>query len=298
MGSILVRWLRELDRIIRGEATRPQALREGGGIDIAPGSVSVIIMALGLVYGLCMGSFALFKEGGPNFIQAVASAVKVPLLFFLTLLVTFPSLYVFNALVGSRLSLGSVLRLLIAGLAVMGALLASFGPIVAFFSASTTSYPFMKLLNVIVFTVAGILGLRYLLTTLHRLTVAMAPPPDSEKMPRPVTVPPDVRTEATPMDMPPIFRDAPPNAAQPPAPVPPAPRSPGALDVTGETMGRDVTTVFRIWVVVFGLVGAQMAWVLRPFIGAPDIAFTWFRPRESNFFESVFRTLGNLLGIG
>ena len=36
--------------------------------------------------------------------QLFASAVKVPALFFLTLAVTFPSLYVFNALVGSRLA--------------------------------------------------------------------------------------------------------------------------------------------------------------------------------------------------
>ena len=33
--------------------------------------------------------------------QLVASMLKVPTLFFLTLLVTLPSLYVFNALVGS-----------------------------------------------------------------------------------------------------------------------------------------------------------------------------------------------------
>ena len=73
---------------------------------------------------------------------------------------------------------------------------------------------------------------------------------------------------------------------------------PGALDAAGETMGRDVTTVFRIWVILFGLVGAQMAWVLRPFIGAPNLDFTWFRARESNFFESVFRTIGSLFGGG
>jgi hypothetical protein len=282
MGTLLTRWFRELDRIIRGEATRPQALREGGGIDIAPGNVSLIIIALGLVYGICMGSFALFKSSGPNFVQMMASAVKVPLLLFLTLIVTFPSLYVFNALVGSRLSLSSVLRLLIAGLAVMGALLASFGPIVAFFSASTTSYAFMQLLNVIVFTVAGILGLRYLLTTLHRLTVAISSTPDSSASPS------ASETSAPPVR--PVVQTVPNTAS--------APRLPGALDTAGETMGRDVTTVFRIWIIVFGLVGAQMAWVLRPFIGAPEMAFAWFRPRESNFFEAVIRTIGNLFGGG
>ena len=87
--------------------------------------------------------------------QIVASMVKVPLLFYLTLLVTLPSLYVFNALVGSRLTLATVVRLLVASLGVMVAVLASLGPIVAFFSVSTTSYPFMLLFNVVVCGVSG-----------------------------------------------------------------------------------------------------------------------------------------------
>ena len=56
-------------------------------------------------------------------------------------------------------------------------MLASLGPIVAFFSASTTSYPFMVLLNVVVFGAAGMLGLVFLLQTLHRLNVVMSDPP-------------------------------------------------------------------------------------------------------------------------
>ena len=55
-----------------------------------------------------------------------------------------------------------------------------------------------------------------------------------------------------------------------------------------------VKTVFRLWVVVFGLVGAQMGWVLRPFIGNPNLPFTWFRPRESNFFVAVLQAFSNL----
>ena len=110
--------------------------------------------------------------------QWFADTVKVPALFFLTLAVTFPSLYVFNALVGSRLSLVAVLRLLVASLAVNVAVLASLGPIVAFFSVSTTSYPFILLLNVLVFSVSGFLGLAFLLQTLRRLTMAhFAVPP-------------------------------------------------------------------------------------------------------------------------
>src|SRR5437764_951750 len=42
---------------------------------------------------------------------------------------------------------------------------------------------------------------------------------------------------------------------------------PGALEREPEqVLGRHVRTVFNIWVVVFGLVGAQMSWVLSPFL--------------------------------
>src|SRR5262249_57268077 len=130
-----------------------------------------------MVYGLCMGMVAVCGEKGPAPMQVLASMIKVPLLFYLTLLVTLPSLYVFNALVGSRLSLGGVLRLLIASVGVNVTVLASLGPIVAFFSVCTTSYPFMLIFNVVVFAVAGLFGLRFLLQTLHRLSVAGSPRP-------------------------------------------------------------------------------------------------------------------------
>ena len=42
----------------------------------------------------------------------------------------------------------------------------------AFFSAVTTSYSVMVLLNGAVFAVSGFLGLSFLLQTLHRLSVA------------------------------------------------------------------------------------------------------------------------------
>ncbi|MDR3633716.1 MAG: hypothetical protein P4L84_07750 [Isosphaeraceae bacterium] len=232
--------------------------------------MSLLLVFLGMIYGACIGCFALFGMGGPNGMQLVSSTLKVPALFFLTLLVTLPSLYVFNALVGSRLTPSTVLRLLVAALAVMIAVLSSLGPIVAFFSVSTTSYSFMVLLNVVVFGGSGILGLLFLLQTLHRLSVAESIPPED---PAPGAAPDDDQVVLTPVT------------------------EPGALDrLEGQVLGRHVKTVFRIWIIVFGLVGAQMGWVLRPFIGDPARPFAWFRPRESNFFQAVFHAFLNLFG--
>ena len=281
----MVTWIQQLGSILRGEATRLSALRTGT-INIPAGGLSMLIILLGMFYGACMGSFAVFNESGGEWRQLVATTVKVPLLFFLTLVITFPSLYVFNALVGSRLSLLSVLRLLVAALGVMLAVLASMGTIVLFFGLSTTSYPFMLLLNVVVYAVSGILGLRFLLHTLHRLTVVMEEPDTLASAPPVPPMPPAPgEQEAVKFDPPPEPLSTSPSVA----------RDPGALDrLEGRVVGGNVRTVFNIWVIVFGLVGAQMGWVLRPFVGNPNLEFTFFRSRTSNFFQGVWRALTEL----
>lgn len=243
------RGFRELDRILRGELTSL-----GGEPRIAAGRLTWVVVLLCMAYGACMGTFAVLSPDGPGPMQVLASMVKVPLLFYLTLVVTLPSLYVLNALVGSRLTFGSVFRLLSASLGVNVAVLASMGPIVAFFSACTTSYPFMVLLNVAVFATAGFLAMGFLLQALQRLS--------DEQWPANAAV---AAIEVEPA-----------TATRVPTARRPDPR---------------VRTIFRLWMVLFGLVGAQMGWVLRPFIGHPDLPFAWFRPRQSNFFEAVYHAL-------
>ena len=167
------RWLHNLDRVLRGETTRLGTMGEDS-LKIPLGGLLLVILLLAMLYGVCMGFFAGFREGGPLWMQWFAGIVKVPLLFFLTVAVTFPSLYVFNALVGSRLTFAAIFQLLVASLAVNVAVLASLGPIVAFFSVSTTSYPFIFLLNVFVFVVANMLGFAFMLQTLYRMGAASA----------------------------------------------------------------------------------------------------------------------------
>lgn len=41
------------------------------------------------------------------------------------------------------------------------------------------------------------------------------------------------------------------------------------------------------WLVLYIFVGTQLAWVLRPFIAAPDAPFQVFRDRKGSFYESV-----------
>lgn len=255
---------KDLDRLLRGEATTLAALTRGD-IEIEAARLPPLLMGLGAIYGICMGCFALTnKDFSTAILQTVSSMGKVPVLFFATLVVSFPSLYVFNALVGSRLSLASLWRLLVSSLAVMLTVLASLGPVVAFFSLSTDNYPFILLLNVAVFALSGFLGLKFLVGTLHRLTSVL------------------YEREAT--------FDAVQNAIQSSNTT----RDIGPLDRIARPTSRSVKHVFAFWVVAFALVGMQMSWVLRPFISAPNKPFILIAPRESNFYAAVSRQLWNV----
>jgi hypothetical protein len=252
-------WIKELDRLLRGEATQAAWLRKGE-LPISSDRLQLAIVVLGMTYGLCMGVYVILRGESASVLQVLSGMVKVPALFLLTLLVTFPSLYVFNALIGSRLSVATLWRLLTSSVALNMAVLASLGPIVAFFSLSTTSYSFMLLLNVLMFSIAGVLGLKFLLQTLRRLSVFA--PPDEE---------------------PPVISEG----------APPA----GPLEnASGSPAGRQVRMVFACWIIAFALVGAQMSWLLRPFLGNPSQPFSFFRARESNFFEAVWQHVAHLLG--
>jgi len=302
-------WFVSLDRVLRGEATQLSTLRSDT-IPIPLFGLSFVIILLGMIYGACMGCYSLLRPDGPVYDQVLASTVKVPALFFCTLIVTFPSLYVFNALVGSRLSLSAVLKLLIAAGGVNLAVLSSLGPVVAFFSVSTTSYSFMVILNVIVFAVAGLLGLSFLLQTLHRLSVQdqmeewrlrserarqFETPQKPEGAELPVLEATTEEATAPASEIAPAGQSSVAAAPlEPPAYRPDDPH--GALDrLQGQMLGAPVKAVFRIWLIVFGLVGAQMSWLLRPFIGSPDAPFQWLRPRGGNFFESVYHVIQNLI---
>lgn len=269
----MLTWLKELDRLLRGEATRPAALRRGT-VEVLEQELAAGTVILGALYGLCMGCYALVARDEPEYRQLLAAVLKVPALFVLTFGVTFPSLYVFNALIGCRLSLVTMLRLLIAAFSILLAVLASLGPIVAFFSVTTTHYPFILLLNVAVFAIAGTLGLGFLLQTLHRLSAANVNVEET---------PPSYEAAVLPADVP----DDTPVPSPPPTPVPP--RSEGVVSARART-------VFYVWVFVFALVGAQMAWVLRPFVGDPRQPFVVFRhfvvgrSENSHVFQGLWRT--------
>ena len=210
-------------------------------------------IVLGSVNGLFVGLYALGSLSSGGLAHLAACTVKLPLLFILTLIVTFPSLYVFAALAGFRLGFASTLRLLVASIAVSLTVGASLGPILGFFTLSTTSYPFIVLLNVALLGIAGCVGASFLLRALRSVGVT----PQAEENLR-------------------------------------VPDPEGGPDLQFRPALRSVDVFFSIWVVIYALVGLQMAWILRPFIGTPGSDFTLFRPRTSNVFESILQCFERL----
>ncbi len=264
----MMQWLKELDEVLRGHKADPALLAAGTRhIQITP-LVGVSIV-LGIVYGVCMGFYAVFGRAVPSYPQLLASALKVPALFFLTLVVTFPSLYVFSALLGVRLGPQDTFRLILAPIAVTLAVLASLGPITGFFTLCTSNYHFLKLLNFAFFVIAGVIGLTVLLGLLSRLEKAQSPPPTGTEGGG------DAAGPGTPAQF-------------------IASRS--ALPSSLNREKSNARTIFQIWLVIYALVGAQMGWIMRPFIGTPDLPFQIFRTREANIFVDLVQTIGRLLG--
>ena len=56
--------------------------------------------------------------------------------------------------------------------------------------------------------------------------------------------------------------------------------------------------LFRIWLVIYSVVGMQLGWRLRPFIGNPNSQFQFFREQgDGNFYITVWQSLINLLNL-
>ena len=119
----------------------------------------------GALYGLTMGMNHSIE-------QALVSAVKVPLLFLLTLAICLPALHFVGLLFGARARIGQTLTLLLAGVSLTCTLLAAFTPISLLFLASGSTYGFLLAMHVATFTFCGGAGLRSIHRNFERLRAA------------------------------------------------------------------------------------------------------------------------------
>jgi hypothetical protein len=62
-----------------------------------------------------------------------------------------------------------------------------------------------------------------------------------------------------------------------------------------KTERSNSTTLLYIWILLFGFVGTQLGWTLRPFFGDPNRPFALFRHISGTFYSDIFSTIGRLL---
>lgn len=144
-----------VEKILRNRIAFFMEIREGVELQTKIRAMLVSSITFFALYGAVMGS-------SHSLWQTMSSAVKLPILFLATLFVCVPSLYFFGLLFGSDQSLGQNLAVILTGITVTAVLLLSCAPITLFFLLTTSQYQFFKLLNVGIFTVAGLMGIVFL----------------------------------------------------------------------------------------------------------------------------------------
>jgi hypothetical protein len=209
------------------------------------------------LYGAIVGSFH-------SPLQAVSSAIKLPTLYLITLLVCLPTLYIFNVLFGSKQSIAQHFTYLLTAVSVIAILLCGFAPVTLFFlitiNDTLKDYSFFLLLNVAIFGLTGILGVSFLYQVMK---------------------PTMKETDELFLEPAKDFKDFKDDEV--------------AIVKSDAKQSVQVrTSILRFWLVLYGFVGSQLGWVLRPFFGSPG-QFELFRPREDNFITGVWNALMNLL---
>ncbi|WP_030486390.1 hypothetical protein [Micromonospora chokoriensis] len=266
-------------------------------------------------------------------LMALTSALKLPLLFLVTLAICLPTLYLFNLVFGARLSVRQSLALVMVAITVTSMLAVAFAPISLFFLITANDYGFFKLLNVAILTLSALVGLRFLTGGMQVLNdhgllapeaakaqavpagsapaAVPAVPAGSPPVAEPVAVPVGAAvaestsngaatTAPAPAQVPAQWTGQPAGA-----PIPPGAQLPGhpvqrpwesrPQVRRGEPTQRPASmTLLYIWILLFGFVGTQLAWTLRPFFGDPGQDFAFFRSIDGNFYAEILRTIANL----
>ena len=119
-------------------------------------SLLLLLVGGGLLYGATMGSYTGLWEGRPT--QLLYSALKVPLLLFLSFAVALPSFFALNTLLGLRDDLPAVLRGIVSAQTALTLVLASLAPLTLTFYAASDDYPVAILWNGGMFLIATLAG--------------------------------------------------------------------------------------------------------------------------------------------
>jgi len=173
-----------------------------------------------------------------SLLQAASSAAKVFFLFGLTLAICLPTLHFIGLLFGARVRLEQTLTVLLGGVSLTGTLLGAFAPISLFFLFSGSSYEFLLLLHVAVFSFCGGAGLLSVRRNMREIA--------------------------------------------------------GRAEDDDEARRRS-NRLMNVWFGVYMFIGAQMSFILSPFVGRSE-EFFFLVSKKGDFFSYVFDAMLRFLG--
>jgi hypothetical protein len=189
------------------------------------------------------------------------------------------------------------ITLIMTCITVMSVLALAFAPISLFFLITAHNYEFIKLLNVSILVLSALVGLRFLTSGMAALNAYQQQQLAAEQAVAAAAEQAAAQAEIAAI---PAQSDGSLVAAQGAGGVAVLPMAPAAPSLVirpalAPPPPRPASmTLLYIWILLFGFVGTQLAWTLRPFFGSPDEPFQVFRHLEGTFYEDIFRTIGNL----
>lgn len=151
-NSIRVKYFAVLIGLLRERQGFLEEIRQGIKLPSKIISLLVCSSLFLAMYGGIIGAYH-------SWMQALSSAVKLPALYLITLLICLPTLFFANIIFGSKRTFAQHFALVLTAVSVTSVLLFSFAPITLFFLITTNNYQFLILLNVIIFSLTGFIGI-------------------------------------------------------------------------------------------------------------------------------------------
>ena len=119
----------------------------------------LIISLFAFLYGVVMGSYH-------SLIQSLVAGLKIVVLFLSTVILCFPSFFIIQQVLGSKMSFRQMTTIVLSGVLLIATIALSFAPIVIVFQVTGGNYHFLQLLHVAIFIFAGFFGMKLMVDAL------------------------------------------------------------------------------------------------------------------------------------
>jgi MFS family permease len=220
----------------------------------------------------CLFVFGL-PLGAGGLAQVLSSGIKLPLVFLVAALVCLPTLFMACRVIGVPLGAMQAAALIAVAMAISGVFAVALLPISLFFLL-TTGALFFKVLTLVLLVLVAVAGVRVMAAGLAAVTTV--PAAHNGLVDAPVRPNGSLRTVISANGS----VDGPSLSSPAAEPMPPA---------------KTIRRLVYAWGVLFGLVGSQLGWVLRPIFGAPDERFAVLKSIDGSFLGDLVHTISQMI---